>query len=596
MAVLAAVPAVGEGGLSMDVTVGLGGAARYGRYTPVIVSLENRGARIEGTLRVESSHIVGFHSQIGSEVHEKRVVLPTRARMRAGFAIPLSTGARPLVVRMMAGGRELIRKEIDLRSILASDRIVAVMSGGASLDFLYGLENRGSPLRLVYPHVESLPESWIGYDGVDLIVLHDIPAGKLSAPQAEAIRRWVTGGGILVVSGGLPALGHAAAGLDALLPSGITGVRMARFLGGVRGIAETRSASWKPLLEEGNLVLASGKDLGAGRIVFAAFDVAASDLADRSEPAGFWQSLLERPRSPVLNPDRSLPADEPDLKAVLASSALEFPSTGAVAVFLAVYGACVAALAWPRTLSGLKPGARCAAFASVSLAAAVAGCLLFGRVLYADAAGLVDVSVVQADPGGLARVRQDTLLAAAAPGTYEVRIASSDVAVEDGGSLSRDPSAELALEVSRGVVVRGIVLPRYGSRVLRLHAVLEFPLEASWKGGGLLLSNRTGAPLRECLVVRGGTAYSIGDAGPGQRTIGAARLETPAARTAADSLRRQLADQTIAGLDKGATWVLGWRTEPLLRVEVPASFARSVRECLVIIEVSPAPLREGSAP
>lgn len=572
----------------MDVTVGVGGAARYGRYAPVTVSLDNRGARVEGTLRVESSRILGFRSPTASEIREKRIVLPPRARLRARFAVPLSAGSRPLVVKVLSDGRELARMEIDLHSVLGAERIVMVLSGGASVDYLYGLENGGDPLRLTYPHVESLPESWIGYDGVDLMVLRDIPAGRLSAPQAEAIRRWVASGGTLVVSGGIPALGHGAAGLDVLLPSKVTGVRGERVLGGIRQIAETGAPAGRSLLEEGGLVLASERDLGAGRIVFAAFDLAEPGLSVREEIRGLWAELLRRPREPVLGADRSLPTEDPAVKALLVSPSLDFPPSAALAAFLAAYLACVAILLSVRFREGLRPSRRCAVLAAAAFAAGTAGYLLFGRALYKDAAGFADVSTVRALPGGLALVTQETFLAAAAPGIYEVRIGAADVAVEDGGSLEGGAAGELVLEDDRGTVVRGIGLARYTSRILRLHAVLPFPLEAvRGSGAGLRLSNGTGRTLEGCLVVRRGTAYPLGDLPPGDRTISAAELETPAGVAAADPLRRQLAEQAAAGLDKEGTWLLGWLAQPLLDVSVPTPFARRVRECLVVAEVAP---------
>jgi hypothetical protein len=177
-----------QSGLSMDVALGWNGVVRAERYTPVIVSLENSGRKISCTVKldvVSGSEIRGTQSVL---TLAQDASIPARSRKRLFFVFPMPVAYRPLGVRVISGDKEILTQSIDLGGAMISDKLIVAVSSELSMDFLSSLMQG---VRVVYPHVENLPESWAGYDGVDTVVFHDSAFQSLRSAQVAALTQWV---------------------------------------------------------------------------------------------------------------------------------------------------------------------------------------------------------------------------------------------------------------------------------------------------------------------------------------------------------------------------------------------------------------------
>jgi hypothetical protein len=166
----ATLPAQSAPSVRCDTLLGWNGVIREGRFVPLLVSVENSGAKLQAVVRVEVTW-GGLRGFVAQRSFTRQAFLPGGATRRIPFVVPLARGARSLRVAVAADGAEVARQEVDLRSLATTDRLVAGISSELSLDMVSALSGPNEAVRLVYPRVDDLPESWAGYDAVDMVVV-----------------------------------------------------------------------------------------------------------------------------------------------------------------------------------------------------------------------------------------------------------------------------------------------------------------------------------------------------------------------------------------------------------------------------------------
>lgn len=120
-------------------------------------------------------------------------------------------------LRLWTDGRQGKRRIASTRGLQVGRSVVGLVSGRgillartsellAILEAPSGTWNWGTlPSNVVIAeHTDEklLPDSWIGYDLLQAMVIEDFPYGKLSPAQEDAIVQWVENGGTLLVSPG----------------------------------------------------------------------------------------------------------------------------------------------------------------------------------------------------------------------------------------------------------------------------------------------------------------------------------------------------------------------------------------------------------
>jgi hypothetical protein len=606
-AILAPAGTGAQSALSCDATIGWSGLLREGRWSPIIVSVENLGPAIEGRLSVEVAS--------GSELLGTRVTrtfgldvgLPARSRRRFPVIVPVSPGTRSALVQVTAatGSGALVvlcSRQLDLREATVNERIVVVVSGELSLDSLAtALSADGAPARVVYPHPETLPDASAGWDAVDLAVIRDTSFHRLRSSQVEALRSWVADGGILVLAGGTAIPQVASPGLDALSPVAVTGLAELTGLPSLARLARTQAprgrlviatalarAGAAVLASEGDLPIVATRRLGDGTVAFLAFDPADRLMSEWPGGGALWRMLAE-PAGDRRSVDLEArdPFEDAWIAPLTADIGFAFPSLGIVVGFTGGYLALVALLlVVPWFRPSRRPAFAALGLVVLSIAATAAAWALFERSVFRGGAISLEATIVRAVPGeGLGLVERRLAVFATVATTASVAVGSPAAMVEEIPalrSLSSVKPGERAVgdfEVAIGTraVLRDLPLGRYSSRMFSVREVVPFDMggsldrsalgdsggkEADTEGDGSAVTVRAPSDqaLRDVFLLLDGKAAGLGDIPAGE--IATRRIGGGGDLLIADPVRRAFWERVGPALAAGGPTIVAWMDGP----------------------------------
>ncbi|EFO81677.1 hypothetical protein OSCT_0422 [Oscillochloris trichoides DG-6] len=286
--------------LTLDVLVGYDGAGQYhvSHWFPVRMVVANDGGDLRGSLEwtFAGEREPAFRYQID---------LPRGARKEVFLPIVTNGYHRVAEVHLVVDGRSRISQSVRLTPIDTSAVLVGVLSSDLTLlNSLSSVELvPGYPTYLSHMHRDLVPDDAMLFDGLDVIVVHDLGA-VLNERQRAALTRWVQLGGILLVSGGPDAYQTTTVWNDLLPVTLSTDLRSAvavdglERLAGVRGLSTVvqqgltaNAVDMRPNainLDAANLI--TSIERGSGQVLFAAFDL--SVLRVWSGEAQLWERIL----------------------------------------------------------------------------------------------------------------------------------------------------------------------------------------------------------------------------------------------------------------------------------------------------------------
>jgi hypothetical protein len=191
-----------------------------------------------------------------------------------------------------------------------------------------------------------LPDDATLLSGLNVIFVHDLATGALSAAQLAALELWSYMGGRLVVGGGLPAE-QTVPGLAELLPVEVGELRANVALASLElltrqseladslGTTTANVVTLRPgarSLDQGRLLTVVER--GAGQVFFAAFDLAA--LRTWAGEAALWAQVLKIEPRMLLGHSFRWQSDNL-LRDALNLPSLRLPSTGLLLLMMAFY-------------------------------------------------------------------------------------------------------------------------------------------------------------------------------------------------------------------------------------------------------------------
>ncbi len=519
-------PAAASADLDIAVVLGFSETFRPGRWTPVIVTVGNRGATVAGEIQVQVQEGDELSGRLHDVVHRRELALTRDSRKRFHFTVFLESLSRPLLVRITSGGRELARHTVDLRQKFTADHLVLVLSRDADLDYLNDGGGRG--WRVLYPHPELLPDHWLGYDAVTAVVIHGQSLEALSPDQYEALIRWIARGGTLAVSGGpdysllrTPRLGALLPGL----PTGMTAIADPAALkaafpvppdaAGPLHVNRVPAFRGRARLGAGGVPLVLEERRGAGRVHYLTFDVAREPFDRWPGMKELWLELLRAPGA-APEPAHHVPAPSP-LPGFIAAHARGFPGHGTVLLFMVLY---LGVLATGYRLPAARGAGRWMlplATWAAPLVFAPAAYVLFGPVLFDGGASAATVAVVE--PLGTSRYARLELDL----GVYSSRDGPLRLQYDGAEPRFRAPAGDATGPVrGSGWTFDGgtprVLAPdarrRYELHLLVGRDVIPFALgaaiEESPAGPRLVVRNDSGRPLEDAWLVFGGSAWFLG--------------------------------------------------------------------------------------
>lgn len=188
--------------VSMEVSLGYGGNAKSGRYMPVNVDLESKSdVSFDGTLRVTA-----METDYDIYDYDYPVSMEAGASDKETLDIPVGRADALYVTLLDAHGGELISKRMKLEVTTdIAELFVGVLSDRpeklAYMDRV-GVNYSSVRTRTFDMDASGMPDSVIGLDLLDVLVITDYDTKDLSVSQISAIWEWVREGGTLLIGTG----------------------------------------------------------------------------------------------------------------------------------------------------------------------------------------------------------------------------------------------------------------------------------------------------------------------------------------------------------------------------------------------------------
>ena len=288
--------------VSMEYSLGFNSLFSLNRWTPLNIILENRGKTIYGLLEVVVTSGSEYRRDVHDTTYSMDVELPTNSKKLYSFTIFIDSFTHPLVIRLKDSQETILFSSVNLRSHYVDKPLVLVVGNKIPPDFSPILPERVLPISL---RPQFLPETWYGYDGVEMLIMQASVWKNLRERQYIALTKWLEGGGYLITSGGLNYGSLLNERGGRIISVNILGSKRIFELNSLEEFAGQRLTSSDPflvvkaeikesvtLVEEDDIPIIIQKEVGLGKIIFLAFDYQRPPFAEWTGKNHFWNRIL----------------------------------------------------------------------------------------------------------------------------------------------------------------------------------------------------------------------------------------------------------------------------------------------------------------
>ncbi len=279
------------------------------------VDITNTGPSQTGQIIVPILTSVGAPKLLAN--YATTVELPSNSRKRYTLYVP-STSFSDIYLRLPRGVQ---KRKLEARTEVGTDDFLVVVVGGdpghmkhltgtrlSSVHFRAGrsLDLEGE-LQVGNTAWDELPDSWLGWDGVDAVMLGDAGFAAAASTQIKALLTWVQLGGSVIVPGGTFAPAMADGPFAEMLPIAVTGTATVPHLGELDAWGDSPLTRQRALVAAGKLQadatlwcgsekrpLIAMRKAGAGRVVMTSFDYGAAPVRHWDGQFALWTRLLAR--------------------------------------------------------------------------------------------------------------------------------------------------------------------------------------------------------------------------------------------------------------------------------------------------------------
>jgi len=380
---------------------------------------------------------------------------------------------------------------------------------------------------------------------VDLLVLAGADTAGLSQAQQQALAQWVGAGGHLVVAGG-PQANLTVAGLpDGLLPVSLEGETtldrlpsLEVFAGeeippaGPYVVSQATVRSGTVLLTESHLPLIVSQPYGLGEVTFLALDPTLAPLRSWAGNEALWRQLLRADPRPASSGQLGSPDPQHLTNMVGQLAGVRLPSMWGIAGLLLLYIFLVGpvtylVLRWRRRLDWAW-----ATIPALTVLFAV-GVYGLGLATRGGNRSLASISIVRMASGGPAALA-DHYAGLLSPRRENYTISAGPHALfgpvpgyPGYGPYPRSPSSGspiFSIVPGDTPILDNFRVEQWSMRTFRAQTVLDPApaIQAQMRRQGnqasLALSNGTGAPLRDCMLLGQGQFAAVGDVSGANRS------------------------------------------------------------------------------
>ena len=295
-------------------------------WIPLRLRLENDEEEFNGKVEVEIKNIFAGITQ----KYSKPLILPRKALRNLYFYVLPRGITSKFVVRLIdTEGTEKVSKEFTPEVPKRSQDFL-ILALTPNIDMLANLTGENLEDRRNLPDTPagtiyvtyfdgkmSLPDTWKGYDSIDLVVIRDISleSHNISRKQQTALIEWIYSGGTLLISGGRNIQYLLGSFLEPLLPVISMHLRTETALPILTQLfglnfdsqrcfdligSKLRDGSRSLVTTEEETPIIAEREIGDGKVVFLAFDYSAPSFLDSGGQLWNWllndviQSKLKR--------------------------------------------------------------------------------------------------------------------------------------------------------------------------------------------------------------------------------------------------------------------------------------------------------------
>jgi hypothetical protein len=335
--------------LSMEYSIGFNDQFKLNSWTPITVTLENRGRPVSGSLEIVVTSGSEYQQDVYTSSYAQDVELPTNSKKIYTFTVLIKTATHDLLLKLSRPEKTLISKSVNLRRYYTEKSLAVVADKFVAPDILSALPESLHPVNIP---PKFLPATWYGYDGVKLLIMRADTIKGLRPGQYRALIHWVKQGGFLLTSGGLNYGALFDKRVQNLLSLRVEGLKQLSEIASLTQFCSRPLADIKPflvlnvrlddasvLVEEDNIPIIAVKQYAQGKIVFVSFDYNAPPFSRWDGRTLFWDKIL------TLQPSAAKAAidvdDQKIIDSMSASIPVRFPGFKPVIVFVVAYLVCL---------------------------------------------------------------------------------------------------------------------------------------------------------------------------------------------------------------------------------------------------------------
>ncbi len=289
-------------GVSMSARAGFDGYYRQQNWVPVQVTVANDGPAVEGELRMT----IGSFNSGDRVIYTAPLSLPTQSNKRVMLYVDIpSILSNPVVELRDENGRLIAEVETNpLRQMGENSLLYGIVSSEpGELEFLENITGTRLTAAAAFLAMDELPEVPTAWDSLDVLIFNDVDSGELTTRQQDALRKWVSMGGQLVVTGGAGWQKSTAVFSD-MLPVTLSGSESIADLPNLTAeiglpfrdpgpyvVATSSLRSGDLLFHEAGLPLLARQGWGRGQVYFLALDPKLAPLVDWDGSEILWATV-----------------------------------------------------------------------------------------------------------------------------------------------------------------------------------------------------------------------------------------------------------------------------------------------------------------
>ena len=186
--------------VQIKIDLGFEGHYQVNKWLPLSILFTNEGPLVKGNLLIKWEKNKSLSKKPTQISYFIPVSLPPSSKKLYTTNFLIESEMSSLHFLLLQGEKIVLKKDILLKPLYRKQGLIlAINKKDSGLDFLNQL-SEGKERRVFYVKVKDLPYQWIGYDGVDILIIDDVSSINLEDNQREALKKWLSVGGTLVVT------------------------------------------------------------------------------------------------------------------------------------------------------------------------------------------------------------------------------------------------------------------------------------------------------------------------------------------------------------------------------------------------------------